>query len=61
LDGKLKESQQENIKGLEGKKAQKPQTEDYDTWKARMLATAQARLMEQESSEPNPDNQLLEA
>ncbi|XP_037715012.1 origin recognition complex subunit 6 [Drosophila subpulchrella] len=53
LDGKLKESQQENIKGQEGKKAQKPQTEDYDTWKARMLATAQARLKEQESSQSN--------
>ncbi|KAH8345585.1 hypothetical protein KR084_011556 [Drosophila pseudotakahashii] len=61
LDGKLKESQQENIKGQEGKKAMKPQAEDYEIWKARMLAAAQAKLKELEASQSHTDNQLLEA
>ncbi|XP_017066675.1 origin recognition complex subunit 6 [Drosophila eugracilis] len=61
LDGKLKESQQENIKGQETKKAQKPQAEDYEIWKARMLATAQAKLKQLEASHSNSNNQFIEA
>ncbi|XP_017044987.1 origin recognition complex subunit 6 [Drosophila ficusphila] len=52
LEGKLKESQQENIKGQEANKAQKPQAEDYEKWKARMLSAAQAKLKEMESTHP---------
>ncbi|EDV58201.1 uncharacterized protein Dere_GG25256 [Drosophila erecta] len=61
VDGKLMENQNENIKGHGAKKAQKPQAEDYEIWKSRMLATAQTKLKELEASQAHTDNQLLEA
>ncbi|KAH8279503.1 hypothetical protein KR026_011945 [Drosophila bipectinata] len=51
LEGKLKQSQQDNIIGQESKKPLKPQVEDYEKWKARMLATAEAKLIEMEAME----------
>lgn len=61
MEGKLKENQNENIKGHEAKKAHKPPPEDYEIWKARMLAKAQAKLKELEASQSHMDSQLLEA
>nr|AAD39474.1 origin recognition complex subunit 6 [Drosophila melanogaster] len=61
MEGKLKENQNENIKGHDAKKAHKPPPEDYEIWKARMLAKAQAKLKELEASQSHMDSQLLEA
>ncbi|KAH8285017.1 hypothetical protein KR054_003941 [Drosophila jambulina] len=58
MEEKLKQSQQENINGKDAKKKQKAQAEDYETWKTRMLAMAQAKLTEIEKS--NPEDQIVD-
>ncbi|XP_033247491.1 origin recognition complex subunit 6-like [Drosophila miranda] len=53
LDEKLKPSQQENLTNG-SKKSLKPEIEDYEKWKSRMLAMAQAKLREMEASNDHP-------
>ncbi|XP_034650546.1 origin recognition complex subunit 6 [Drosophila subobscura] len=53
LDGKLKASQQENLPS-DSKKSLKPDVEDYEKWKSRMLAMAQAKLRELEAANKQP-------
>ncbi|XP_068147152.1 origin recognition complex subunit 6 [Drosophila tropicalis] len=50
LEDKLKQSQQDNILKTQTAKKSQPETEDYDKWKCRMLAMAQAKLEELEAT-----------
>ncbi|KAH8402293.1 hypothetical protein KR009_011080 [Drosophila setifemur] len=61
LDEKLKQSQKENLKSQPPKKPQKPQAEDYEKWKARMLEAAYAKLKELDESHPAEQPEPVES
>ncbi|XP_030383114.1 origin recognition complex subunit 6 [Scaptodrosophila lebanonensis] len=52
VERNFKQNQEENIaNGSKNIKPQKPETEDYEKWKSRMLAMAQAKLRELDCTE----------